>query len=139
MKTLNSIQQKQNIANGRVLQNANFANVKNSINVDSINYNITKISLQDVVNYSLKFYAPLFSQFGADFKREVKTQFALCVLNCGLSPLHFCDANGNIVAKRAMQIVKKSANPELAIILCNVWQKTKEIEQSYNSINEVSE
>ena len=136
---LSKIQSKQNVATSKVLNNASFSNVKNSINVDSINYNVTKISLQDVVNYSLKFYSPLFNQFGSDFKKECKTQFALCILNCGLSPLHFCDSNGNIVAKRAMQCVKKSANNDLATLLCNVWQKLKEIEQSYNSVNEVSE
>lgn len=136
---LSKIQQRQNVTSGKVLHNASFVNVKNSINIDAINYNVTKISLQDVVNYSLKFYAPLFSQFGADFKREVKTQFALCILNCGLSPLHFMDNNGNVIAKRAMQCVKKSASNDLATLLCNVWQKVKEVEQSFCSINEVSE
>lgn len=141
MKTsqLNKIQQRQNVANSRVINNGSFAAVKNSINVDAVNYNVTKITLQDVVNYSLKFYAPLFAQFGSDFKKEIKTQFALCVLNSQLSPIHFCDNNGNIIAKRAMRLVKKSANVELATLICNVWQKVKEIEQVYNSINEISE
>lgn len=139
MKNHNSIQQKQNVANAKVLTNATFANIKASINVDAINYNVTKVTLQDVVNFSLKFYAPLFNQFGSAFKKECKTQFALCILNSGLNPLHFCDANGNIIAKRAMQQVKKSSNPELATLLCNVWQKVKEIEQLYASISETSE
>lgn len=139
MKNLDSIRQKQNVANGRVLNNATFANVKSSINVDAINYNVTKVTLQDVVNVALRFYAPLFNQFGSAFKKECKTQFALCILNCGLSPIHFCDNNGNIVAKRAMQCVKRTANKDLATLLCNVWQKVKELELSYSSINEISE
>lgn len=140
MKTLNAIQQKQNVANGRVLRDANFSNVKNSVNADAVNYNVTTTTLQDVVNYSLKFYKQVFSQFGGDFRKEIKTQFALCVLNCDRSPLYFMDNNGNIVAKRALQLVKKSCNEELAILLCNVWQKFKEIEQQYTEqYNEVGE
>ena len=140
MKTLNSIRQKQNIANARVLNSGNFADVKTSITADAVNYNVTTTTLQDVVNFSLKFYKPVFSQFGGDFKKEIKTQFAMCILNCGRSPLYFMDNNGNVIAKRAMQLVKKSCNEELATLLCNVWQKTKEIEQQYaeqyNDVNE---
>lgn len=140
MKTLNSIRQKQNVANARVLKDGNFADIKLSITADAVNYNVTTTTLQDVVNFSLKFYKAVFSQFGSDFKKEIKTQFAMCILNCGRSPLYFMDNNGNIVAKRAIQLVKKSCNEELAVLLCNVWQKAKEIEQQYaEQYNEVSE